>query len=71
MTQTLAELRRAAGLTQTEAASRIGVAQPSVANWESGRANPTITNIMEIARVYGVEPTLVLRACLETGGANE
>ena len=34
--------RRAAGLSQTEVATRLGVAQGTVARWESGRAVPSL-----------------------------
>lgn len=40
MTEVL-ELRRKAGLTQAELASRSGVAQPNVAAYESGRRRPS------------------------------
>lgn len=46
-------MREMCGWTQREAAERLGVQQPAVARWESGRSVPPVNRVAEIARVYG------------------
>lgn len=50
----LRECRINAKLSQKHVAITLGVAAPSVANWESGKTNPTHENIIKLADLYGV-----------------
>lgn len=43
-----------ANMTQTEAASAIGVSNVTISNWENGRTLPDIKTARKIAEVYGV-----------------
>lgn len=55
MTQgTLADLRKAAGLTQMELAQRCGVHVRLVSRWESGEGQPSLMKAVDLARVLGV-----------------
>jgi transcriptional regulator with XRE-family HTH domain len=45
--------RKAAGLTQIEAAERIGVSQGSITFWENGLFYPRGKRLNKIASVYG------------------
>jgi len=45
--------RKAAGLNQTELAERVGVSQPSVANWESGVHDPRRVMLAKLAEALG------------------
>lgn len=45
--------REAAGLTQSEAATRIGVDQSAIALWETGKTVPRTRRLRVIAAVYG------------------
>ena len=47
-------LRTAAGVTQSELASRLGLSRSSVLNWELGRTRPDISNIPALCRVLNV-----------------
>ena len=47
-------LRTAAGVTQYELASRLGLSRSSVLNWELGRTRPDISNIPALCRVLNV-----------------
>lgn len=49
----LAEVRKAAGLSQVEAARRLGVTQGALSQWESGTSLPRADKLPEIARLYG------------------
>ncbi|MET3125356.1 DNA-binding XRE family transcriptional regulator [Arcicella rosea] len=44
--------RQSLGLTQTEIAEYIGVAQSTYNNWESGKHKPSIKYLIKICEVY-------------------
>ncbi|MSW49325.1 MAG: helix-turn-helix domain-containing protein [Actinobacteria bacterium] len=48
----LKEARRAVGLTQREAAARIGVSLGTVSRWEQGRVTPSGRYLDKAAEVY-------------------
>ena len=50
----LAKLRKKAGLSQVRAGLLIGVAGPSIAQWESGRSKPDPKNVPMAAAAYKV-----------------
>ena len=50
----LRECRVNAGLSQKYVALSLGVAAPSVANWERGKTRPTPENIVKLADLYKV-----------------
>ena len=45
-----------AGLTQLELAKRLGVKERVVCFWETGRSEPHIEQVVDIARILEVEP---------------
>ena len=47
----LKELRKQKKLTQTELASKLNISQKSYSNWESGKAEPTLDNIIKLANI--------------------
>ncbi|HEO7069359.1 TPA: helix-turn-helix transcriptional regulator, partial [Streptococcus agalactiae] len=47
----LKELRKEKKLTQTELASKLNISQKSYSNWESGKAEPTLDNIIKLANI--------------------
>jgi len=50
--QTLKQLRKAASLTQDEAAKKLGVSHDTISRWESGATQPTALQIVDICQVY-------------------
>ena len=50
-------LRKALNLNQTDFGARIGIAQTSVANYETGRRDPTDAVILSICREFNVDET--------------
>jgi transcriptional regulator with XRE-family HTH domain len=52
-------LRRTAGLTQTELARAAGTSQPTIAAYESGRKSPTLNTLSRIARAAGLEAVVI------------
>lgn len=55
MKVTLKAARINAGLTQSEAASRLDVSKDSVSNWERGKTYPDIPVLKRIEKLYGVD----------------
>ena len=54
MRDRIKELRKSLGLTQAAFAEKIGVKQNTIAQYESGRNNPTDAVLSLICREYGV-----------------
>jgi transcriptional regulator with XRE-family HTH domain len=51
----IATLRKERGLSQAALAEKLGVTQASIANYESGRREPSITMLRKIAAALGVD----------------
>ncbi len=47
-------LRKAAGMTQTEAARRLQINQCNLSYWETGKTRPHPLRRRQLARLYGV-----------------
>lgn len=54
MVPTLAELRKAAGLTQKELAEALGLSQSTIAMYETGERKPLYENHKKIAEFFGL-----------------
>jgi transcriptional regulator with XRE-family HTH domain len=52
-------MRRAARLTQTELAVRMGTTQSAIARWERGAVSPKLETVARLARACGLEPQIV------------
>ena len=48
-------------MTQELVAEKIGVSRQAVSKWESGAAEPSTSNLIKVARLYGVDPADFLR----------
>lgn len=45
--------REEIGMTQTELASRLGVSQGAVSQWESGSTQPEIKHLVKMSEMFG------------------
>jgi transcriptional regulator with XRE-family HTH domain len=63
---TLKQLREKNYLLQLEVAERLKVSPAAVSLWESGKRQPDLRNIRELAIVYAVSPDVVQQAVQET-----
>ena len=54
------ELRKKAGLGQKEVAAMIGVAQPTVSEWENQKKDPSGERLQKLAEVFGVKESEIL-----------
>lgn len=49
----LKEMRKKAGFTAREVATKLGVSFQNVYNWEAGSYNPRSAQLYEMAKLYG------------------
>lgn len=56
----LSELRRANGMSQEELAEKLGVSRQAVSKWESGAAQPELSKLIELSKIYGVSVDALL-----------
>ncbi len=61
--QRLAEAIRQSGMTQTEIAAKVGIKQPTVGQYLSGRSMPALDTFANLCAVLDVDPAYIL--CLQ------
>lgn len=61
------QLRKRKGISQEELADRIGVSRQAVSKWENGTSDPSTSNLLAIARLYGVSAEELLRSAGDDG----
>lgn len=54
------ELRKKKGIQQKELAIEIGVAQPTVSDWESGKKDPSGDRLKALAAYFDVDELVIL-----------
>lgn len=52
--ESLQAARRQCGISQMEAAERLGVSRQTIYRWESGESEPTLENLRSLADLYGM-----------------
>lgn len=69
----IAALRREKGLSQEALGERLGLSRQAVSKWEADQAVPTMDNLMELSRLFGVPVDTLLRPdeALPGGGPPE
>lgn len=53
--------RKAAGLTQIQAAQLLGVTDATISQWENGETKPKTSRLAKVAEVYGCTIDELLR----------
>ena len=48
-------------MTQEFVAEALGVSRQAVSKWETGKADPSTTNLIELAKLYGTSPEELLK----------
>ena len=48
-------------MTQEFVAQALGISRQAVSKWENGTSEPTTTNLIALAKLFGVEPEDLLR----------
>ena len=63
--ETLKEERLRCQMTQEFVAESLGVSRQAVSKWESGASDPSTSNLMALAKLYGISAEELLR-CVES-----
>ena len=53
--------RQQSGMTQEYVAEALGVSRQAVSKWENGSAEPSTSNLLALAKLYGVDPGDLLK----------
>ncbi|WP_315600630.1 helix-turn-helix transcriptional regulator [Abiotrophia defectiva] len=56
----IAQLRIARGMSQVDLAKALGVAQPTIANWEKGAKRPASAKLAKVAEYFNVSTDYLL-----------
>ena len=59
--ETLKEHRVRCHMTQEFVAEALGVSRQAVSKWESGRSDPSTSNLIALAKLFGVAPEELLK----------
>lgn len=59
--EVLKEYRQRCGMTQEYVAEALNVSRQAVSKWETGAAEPATSNLLALAKLYGVDPGDLLR----------
>jgi len=60
--EALKENRVRCQMTQEFVAERLGVSRQAVSKWENGTSDPSTSNLLALARLYGVDAAELLRS---------
>ena len=54
-------LRKSKGISQEELADKVGVSRQAVSKWEIGSSDPSTTNLIALANLFGVTAEELLK----------
>jgi len=60
--EVLKEHRIRCAMTQEFVAESLGVSRQAVSKWENGTADPSTSNLLKLAKLYGITPEELLRS---------
>ena len=60
--EVLKEHRTRCAMTQDFVAESMGVSRQAVSKWENGTADPSTSNLLKLAKLYGITPEELIRA---------
>ncbi len=70
LAEALRENRLRCKMTQEFVSEALGVSRQAVSKWETGSADPSTSNLIALANLYGISAEDLLRG-IETGGRHE
>ena len=60
--EVLKEHRTRCAMTQEFVAETMGVSRQAVSKWENGTADPSTSNLLKLAKLYGISPEELIRS---------
>lgn len=70
LAEALRENRLRCKMTQEFVSEALGVSRQAVSKWETGSADPSTSNLIALANLYGISAEDLLRG-IETGGSKD
>ena len=64
--QRISLYRKKLNISQEELGARLGVSRQAVSKWESGASDPSTSNLLALAKLYGVSAEELLREAAGT-----
>ena len=61
LSENIKKFRLERNLTQERLAAMLGVSAQAVSKWESGQSDPSTTNLLALAKLFGVRPEELLQ----------
>ena len=61
LASSLYHARKKSGLSQEKVAEQMGVSRQAVSRWETGTADPSTSNLIALAKLFGVPAEDLLR----------
>ena len=62
LSQRIIELRNELGMSQNQLAKAMEVSRQAVSKWENGTADPSTSNLLKLAKLYGISPEDLIRS---------
>ena len=63
--ETIREYRTNCKMTQEFVAESLGVSRQAVSKWESGTTDPSTSNLLALAKLFGISPEELLRNVMQ------
>ena len=60
--EVLKDYRTRCSMTQEFVAESLGVSRQAVSKWENGTADPSTSNLLKLAKLFGITPEELIRA---------
>lgn len=60
--QRISLYRKKLNISQEELGARLGVSRQAVSKWETGTADPSTSNLLALAKLFGVSAEELLRS---------
>ena len=64
ISQTIKEHRERCGMTQEFVAQELGISRQAVSKWESGKSEPSTSNLIALSKLYGVSPEELIKGII-------
>lgn len=64
----ISELRKERGWTQLELAQKLNVTDKAVSKWERGTSDPNTSNLIALAKLYGISAEELLKSVEHSAG---
>ena len=61
LSENIKKFRLEKNLTQEQLAAKLCISAQAVSKWESGQSDPSTTNLLALAKLFGVRPEELLQ----------